>query len=98
MKPIESIHELYFVLNKIEELESVAAAFLNLHGYKGCEHTNLIHMGAILKFSADNAQRILYKIYEERKENGHLGAAVEAMELRLRLSDLEDEIMRKSVQ
>ncbi|WP_251390961.1 hypothetical protein [Mediterraneibacter agrestimuris] len=97
MKPIESIHELYSVLNDIEGLEAEVAAFLSLYGGKEYEHTNLIHMGALLKFKSDNADRILYEIYEEHKRNGRLETALEAMELRLRLSDLEDEIMRKSM-
>lgn len=101
MKHIESMHELCSLLSRIENADIEVAIFLHLYGYGERPDIvnpdkSLIRAGAFVKLDATIAKEVLRMVCEEQKENGHPEIAVKAMELCLRLSDLEKEVMGKN--
>ena len=103
MKQIESMRKLCALVSRIEDTDTEIGIFLHLYGYDERPdivdpNADLIQTGAFVKFDAAIAKKALHKICEEKKENGHPEISVKAMELYLRLSDLEQEGMGQNTQ
>lgn len=103
MGQVKSMRELCSILNRTEDIAREIAIFLHLYGYDERPdifdpNTELIRVGTSLDFNVSAAVEVLHKVGEEQKENGHLEVAGKAMDLCLRLSDLERDVMGKNTQ
>ena len=103
MKHIDSMRGLCSILSRCEETDKEVAVFLCIYGYDKRPdivdpNASLIQLGTLVNLNTTAAREVLHKVCEEEKENGHPEVAVKAMELCLRLSDLESEAMGKNTQ
>lgn len=97
MKHIESVCRLCSLLNRIDEAGTEFSIFLCIYGYDERPDIvgpdiGLIRTKMSIELASEAAQKVLYRICEEEKENGHPEIAVKAMELCNRLMNLEKEI------
>lgn len=98
MRHTESMRELSSLLSRIEDVDREITIFLCLCGYG--KFADIVDPGEIpiqmdvsVEFNATVAKDVLRMVCEEQKANDHPETAVKAMELCLRLSDLEKEVM-----
>lgn len=103
MKQVRSLRELCSILNRIEDISREITIFLCLYGYDARPEivdpdAEMIQAGTSLDFDFTGGTEVLRKVCKEQKENGHPEVAVKAMELCIRLRDLERDAMGKNTQ